>query len=161
MRAALASAPPERARARARHGPPPDRPAAPAPGVAAADPAARGRRRLCCRACGAVIARPEDAIAVGGAHSHHVFNPAGIVFHIGCFRDAPGVRAVGPRTGRFTWFRGYDWVVTACGTCARHLGWMYHAIADTAPATFQALVLDRLVETGGDDGGDDGDDAGG
>lgn len=86
------------------------------------------------------------------SHAHHVFNPAGIVFHIGCFAEAPGVRAVGARTGRFSWFPGYVWCPTACGHCARHLGWHYVAEITVSPATFHALILDRVTESDGSGG---------
>jgi hypothetical protein len=121
----------------------------PAAGPDPGDPAAARPPVLVCRACGAVVARPEDAIAVREAHAHHVFNPAGVVFHIGCFAQARGVRVAGPYTTAFTWFPGYAWAPTACGTCARHLGWAYRADAGATPRRFDALILERIGPGGG------------
>ncbi|WP_299435935.1 cereblon family protein [uncultured Rhodospira sp.] len=112
---------------------------------------ARRRVVLCCRACGAEVTTPAQAISVRDAHEHHVFNPAGVLFRIGCFAEAPGVRPVGPRSDQFTWFPGHTWTVTVCAACGRHLGWLFRPVSGSG--AFHALILDRLVETGGEDEG--------
>ncbi|MBB4264546.1 cereblon family protein [Roseospira visakhapatnamensis] len=108
-----------------------------------------------CRACGAPITRRAWAIRVRDAHEHTVFNPAGLVFRIGCFVEAPGVRPFGPRSTAFSWFPGHAWMVSACAGCGCHLGWLFLAEpsapgAPARPPVFHGLVLDRLVEGAGD-----------
>jgi len=43
------------------------------------------------------------------------------------------------------------WTVTVCAACGRHLGWLFRAAGGSG--AFHALILDRLVETGGEDEG--------
>jgi hypothetical protein len=100
----------------------------------AADPYIR------CRECLHGIARPEDRIEVGDAHSHTFANPAGIVFTIGCFTRAGGCLAAGPSSGEFTWFAGHRWRIGLCRRCACHLGWHF----SRGDGGFWGLILDRL-----------------
>ncbi len=67
---------------------------------------------------------------------------SGIVFHIGCFGDAPGCRTTGVPTSEFTWFGGFAWSLALCGNCNAHLGWRYQG----AQVSFFGLILDRLAE---------------
>jgi len=164
MDAACRSGPvlPVEARQRPRRPDRPDRPGGPsgeaAPGAgsgaeSANDPDAVIR----CRACGEPVTRRTWAISVRGGHEHTVFNPAGLVFHIGCFREAPGIHPFGPRSTEFSWFPGHAWTVGACAGCGRHLGWLFLVVpgegpdAEDAPPVFHGLILDRLME--GPDGG--------
>lgn len=96
---------------------------------------------IVCRACGFTICRPDDAIPMAGAHRHTFANPHGIVFEIGCFRNAPGCAGVGPATDDFTWFAGYRWRIAICAACHEHLGWRFEGDSDS----FHGLILDRLV----------------
>jgi len=96
---------------------------------------------ICCLACGAVITVKEQKIQVGGAHSHTFFNPLGIVFEVGCFRQAPGCRAVGGPSAEFSWFPGYLWRVVLCHRCRIHLGWMFATDGDV----FFGLILKNLL----------------
>lgn len=80
-----------------------------------------------CAQCGAEVTRARWEQAVEGGHEHTVFNPAGQVFRIVCFQEAPGVQAVGPASRHFTWFRGFVWRIGVCRACAAHLGWRYEA----------------------------------
>ena len=100
---------------------------------------------LLCRQCLAFIARPEDRIAVDGAHHHTFANPHGIVFEIGCFQQAPGCAAAGAPTDEFTWFAGHRWQVAVCGACLTHLGWRFTGI--NTGGGFFGLILDQLVES--------------
>lgn len=93
-----------------------------------------------CRACRHAVTRSAERIAKGSAHRHTFANPSGIVFEIGCFRDAPGCEAVGAPSTEFTWFAGYAWQIGVCAACRIHLGWRFSA-ADR----FFGLILDRLI----------------
>lgn len=50
-----------------------------------------------------------DGGVANGAHGHVVFNPAGRLFRVACFHDAPGIQTVGEASGEFSWFKGYAW----------------------------------------------------
>ena len=43
-----------------------------------------------CRLCGHRVTSDDQRISVNGSHTHTFFNPAGILFEVGCFRLAPG-----------------------------------------------------------------------
>ncbi len=96
---------------------------------------------IVCRACGFAVCHPDDAITVSGAHRHTFANPHGIVFEIGCFRNAPGCTRVGEASDDFTWFAGYRWRIAICAGCHRHLGWRFEGTGDS----FHGLILDRLA----------------
>lgn len=99
---------------------------------------------LLCRQCMALITAASERIAVAGAHQHTFANPHGIVFEIGCFRNAWGCGTLGSPTNEFTWFAGYFWQVAVCASCLTHIGWLF-----TSPDTagFYGLILDRLMES--------------
>lgn len=99
--------------------------------------------RILCRDCLYPITRPAERISVQGQHHHTFANPHGIVFEIGCFRNAPGCGYVGAATDEFTWFAGYRWRVCVCAACLTHLGWLFEAASGEA---FHGLILDRLIE---------------
>lgn len=101
-------------------------------------------RQLLCRQCLAAITRPEERIAVDGAHQHTFANPHGIVFEIDCFRNAWGCGAIGSPTDEFTWFSGYFWQVAICATCMTHVGWRFTSVH---ASPFYGLIHDRLVES--------------
>jgi len=96
-----------------------------------------------CAGCGRLITRSGWRLAMNGGHEHVVFNPAGLIFRILCFRQAPGVVAEGAASGEFTWFKGWDWRVARCGGCAAHLGWRYEGPSD--PAIFFGLIQSMLT----------------
>ncbi|MDK9707271.1 MAG: cereblon family protein [Desulforhopalus sp.] len=95
-----------------------------------------------CRACGAVVTGRDQKILVNGCHAHTFFNPAGIIFELGCFQKAPGCLAVGPSSGEFTWFAGHVWRVTLCRRCQAHLGWLFLS----GDNSFFGLILSKLQE---------------
>lgn len=97
---------------------------------------------ILCRACGMAVTTRKEKIAVGGSHAHTFFNPAGIVFELGCFRRAPGCRNAGELTSEFTWFAGYLWRFALCSSCRAHLGWFFQGGDDT----FYGLILPHLQE---------------
>lgn len=97
-----------------------------------------------CGHCGQRVTTTDQRTDQAGAHEHRFENPARIVFRIGCFRRAPGCRAVGEATLAWTWFPGHAWSVALCTRCGAHLGWSY-APGATGDA-FHGLILDRLSE---------------
>jgi hypothetical protein len=72
---------------------------------------------------------------------HTFFNPAGIVYEIGCFRNAPGCMTYGPPSLEFAWFSGYSWQVVCCRSCQEHLGWIFYADDE-----FFGLIINKLRE---------------
>ncbi|PIE70974.1 MAG: hypothetical protein CSA22_04380 [Deltaproteobacteria bacterium] len=100
-----------------------------------ADPAVR------CRACQQTLTRPDWAIRLNDAHLHVFANPAGVLFEIVCFSEAPGCRVLGLPSGEFTWFPGYAWQITLCRTCGTHIGWHFSGTG----APFDALITDRIT----------------
>lgn len=101
--------------------------------------------RLLCANCGCVITSPSQRISVDGSHHHTFTNPVGLVFEIGCFRDAPGCRQAGSATGDWTWFDGFIWRIAVCRQCQSHLGWSYQSNDSEG---FFGLIVDRLVSPG-------------
>jgi len=97
-----------------------------------------------CRQCNLVITDSAEIIEVAGGHQHTFVNPEGIVFEIGCFRNAPGCGYVGPAREEFTWFKGFKWRVGVCRRCLTHIGWLYIA---RDKESFHGLILDRLVRS--------------
>ncbi|MFH0781668.1 MAG: cereblon family protein [Pseudomonadota bacterium] len=97
---------------------------------------------ICCLACGGVVTWKDQKIQVSGSHSHTFFNPAGIVYELGCFQQAPGCLVVGPPSAEFTWFPGHLWRLALCRRCRTHLGWLFAM----AGATFYGLILSKLRE---------------
>ena len=105
-------------------------------------------RGIVCATCAASITSPDHRIAVRGAHEHRFMNPAGFLFHIGCFAHAIGCTIVGPDSLEYPWFAGFAWRFAMCGSCSQHLGWHFrkpHEEND-GDAGFFGLVLDRLVQ---------------
>jgi len=105
-------------------------------------------RRILCAACRRPITSEAQRIRVRGRHEQRCVNPAGILFHIGCFRRAPGCRILGTLTHEFTWFPGFAWNYAVCAGCGVLLGWHYQG---KGQAAFFGLILNRLAleEEGG------------
>lgn len=98
---------------------------------------------LRCRTCGLPVASMNDRVEVAGKHGHALFNPAGILFEVGCFTRAPGCRYEGEFTFEFTWFPGYAWRFAMCRRCDAHLGWEYRG----ASGRFIGLIMTELRES--------------
>jgi hypothetical protein len=79
-------------------------------------------------------------IELGGAHEHRKTKPAGVTFHIGCFRHAPGAKGWGGAFAEHSWFAGHIWRIALCAGCNSHLGWGFEAGGER----FYGLILDRL-----------------
>ncbi|MBB5347342.1 hypothetical protein JWG42_11400 [Desulfoprunum benzoelyticum] len=93
-----------------------------------------------CRVCAHRITGDTDRIAVNGSHTHTFFNPAGLLFELGCFRRAPGCLVSGEASDQFTWFAGYLWRPAFCAYCAAHLGWRF----EKEGHAFFSLILANL-----------------
>ncbi len=98
---------------------------------------------LRCRTCGLPVASMNDRVEVAGKHGHALFNPAGILFEVGCFTRAPGCRYEGEFTFEFTWFAGYAWRFAMCRRCDAHLGWEYRGPS----GGFVGLIMTELRES--------------
>jgi hypothetical protein len=109
----------------------------------------REERYFCAR-CHRLITDGRERLSMNGAHEHTVFNPAGLIFEILCFAEAPGVTAVGEPSGEFTWFKNYVWRLALCLGCERHLGWQFSGAG--TPAVFHGLIANRLTRE--EDGGE-------
>jgi hypothetical protein len=99
-------------------------------------------RGIRCGACGFLITSRKEQCSRDGKHLHTFFNPAGIVYEIGCFSNAPGCLVYGPHSREFAWFAGYSWQICYCNECVEHLGW-YFTTGDNA---FFGLIVNRLQE---------------
>lgn len=99
-------------------------------------------KAIICRACGNVVTKPEEQIEIEGKSVHKFVNPAGIIYRIGCFRNARGCAVLGEPTREFTWFPGYSWSFAVCSNCLAHLGWRY----TSGDSGFFGLVLDNISE---------------
>jgi hypothetical protein len=93
-----------------------------------------------CAACGRSMTRGRWRIAPRDAHEHTVFNPAGQLFTILCFKEAPGAGTQGQSSSDFTWFPSYRWCVAASRGCAVHIGWRFEGTG-----VFFALIKPRLT----------------
>ncbi len=112
-------------------------------GTAAADTGEdREPTGLYCRACGLRITGEDQRIAVNGSHTHTFFNPAGRVFEVGCFSQAPGCLVSAESSLHFTWFAGYAWRPASCSGCGVHLGWRF----EKGETEFFSLILPSLTD---------------
>ncbi len=100
------------------------------------------RRIFLCTACGNPITTDIARISVGGSHLHVFTNPAGFVFRVALFSEAPGCVHAGIPTREHTWFSGFAWSYALCAQCGSHLGWIY----SSGNGSFFGLIADRLVE---------------
>jgi hypothetical protein len=103
----------------------------------------RSERAIVCAACSASITSATHRITSHGSHEHRFMNPAGLLFHIGCFDQAIGCMIVGPASLEYAWFPGFAWRLALCGQCGVQLGWHFR---NDAREGFFGLILDRLRE---------------
>ena len=93
-----------------------------------------------CGNCLAAITTTSDESVRNGRHRHALFNPAGVLFEIGCFAKAPGCALYGEATDEFSWFAGFMWRYALCANCHTHLGWFY----EKSDSSFFGLILPEL-----------------
>ena len=94
-----------------------------------------------CRDCGHPITVVRAVLDVDGSCDHTFFNPAGIVFEVLCFSQAPGCTVQGPSSRQFSWFAGFSWRLAFCGGCFGHVGWLY----ESPDSAFFGLIRNRLA----------------
>ncbi len=100
----------------------------------------RAVEAIYCKVCGRTVTDRNQKIAVNDSHTHTFFNPAGIVFELGCFSKAPGCHRVGELTSQFTWFAGHVWCYALCLGCNNHLGWFF----EMGDRSFYGLILANI-----------------
>lgn len=100
-------------------------------------------KHILCRRCGYLITLTSARMTVHGSHEHSFANPHGLVFRIGCFSTAGGCAYADSLSNEFTWFKGYWWRISVCGSCLVHLGWLF--VSDSG-SSFNGLILDALIE---------------
>ncbi|PID41245.1 MAG: hypothetical protein CR981_04020 [Proteobacteria bacterium] len=98
---------------------------------------------LFCGYCATLITRQNQRFSQEGRHLHTFFNPAGIIYEIGCFHKAPGCLVQGPASSEFCWFKGYCWQLGVCITCLEHIGWYFSG----ENRSFFGLIVNRLKES--------------
>ena len=97
-----------------------------------------------CAQCSNVITSVAEKISVAGNHAHHLTNPHGFEFNVGCFQQALGCDISGQPEAADSWFMGYVWRYASCAQCHIHLGWYFtQSSGDNA---FYGLILDNLQE---------------
>lgn len=89
------------------------------------------------------MTRTRWAYSPDGGHERLCANPAGHMFKVVSFLEAPGAADVGPPTDEHSWFKGYAWNFAQCRGCADHIGWRY--TSDMDPPLFWGLIKDRLT----------------
>ena len=107
------------------------------------EPSRAEDQAILCRACGAEVTSHGAVMDMRGGHNHTFVNPHGYVFEIGCFSSAPGCVDYGAPTAEHTWFPGFSWCFSLCGSCSAHLGWRF---SSGSGQVFWGLVLNRLKE---------------
>jgi hypothetical protein len=99
---------------------------------------------LLCKSCNHKITTLKEKININGFHNHTFANPNGIIFEIGCYKNAPGCNYSGHFTNEFSWFKTYSWKVSICASCLAHLGWLF---LSPNKDFFYGLIVDRLIES--------------
>lgn len=96
--------------------------------------------KLVCEVCRYFITTTASRIELFGGHVHNRINPAGFVFRLGLFADAPGVVSVTEPSREFAWFSRHAWQIVVCRGCLEHLGWEF-----SGKKRFFALLPEKLV----------------
>ena len=96
---------------------------------------------ILCSECRNLVTMPDFRIIVNDSHTHVFANPSGLVFEIGCFKEAGGVICSPDSSSEFSWFPGCRWRIAVCRLCAQHLGWYFFSDS----LCFHGLILDKLI----------------
>lgn len=102
----------------------------------------RSEREFRCKHCNSKITLDSEQIQVAGGFQHTFLNPAGNIFHIGCFQKANGCVVIGIPSTEWSWFESYSWQIALCGDCLNHLGWFFNS---GNQSSFFGLIIDTLV----------------
>ena len=97
---------------------------------------------ILCLQCENKISRPIYRMSHQGSFDHTFLNPAGDLFHIGCFEQANGCVVLGVPSSEWAWFHGCQWQVAVCGQCLTHLGGFFQSEKESP---FFGLILDALI----------------
>jgi len=95
-----------------------------------------------CAACSTVITQDRHRVERNEVHEHTVFNPAGKIFTIQCFKEAQNIAVTQDASSEFSWFRGYEWRICGCAQCQTHLGWRFEG-----PDIFYAFIKSALSDS--------------
>ncbi|MCG2634962.1 MAG: cereblon family protein [Gammaproteobacteria bacterium] len=99
------------------------------------------RSRLVCVVCSHSITSTAAVTERQGSHQHHLTNPHGLSFLLGCFSDAPGCTETGQPVAADNWFARHVWRIALCGRCHTHLGWVFYGPDSNR---FFGLILNRI-----------------
>ncbi len=100
-------------------------------------------KAILCKNCHGAVTSQSSVIEVNGKHQHSFFNPAGLIYEIGCFSDAGGCITYGDFSYDFSWFPGYARNYALCKSCLLHLGWYFHT---ENKKNFFGLIKKYLIE---------------
>jgi len=99
------------------------------------------KKEILCSFCNHPVTDFDMQISVNHSHQHIFANPHGLVFEIGCYKNAKGCKTVSSFSTEFTWFPGYAWKIAVCNSCSSHLGWRFIS----SDHSFYGLILEKLV----------------
>lgn len=105
--------------------------------------------RIQCKSCRNVIARRSDMLVMSsdGPLGAYV-NPHGDVHEIMTFLKANGLALIGSPVTEYSWFPGYAWTITTCGTCDTHLGWLFSTRNDKLkPKSFWGIRSSQVADS--------------
>ena len=95
---------------------------------------------ILCLLCNNLITNQNNQIIINQSHKHVFANPHGIVFEIGCFKEAFGCTTLHESSNEFSWFSGFRWQIAVCRSCSNHLGWYFTKSSNF----FFGLILEKL-----------------
>ena len=99
------------------------------------------RKWVRCSTCNYKITLLSDKIHINSADVHIFKNPAGIIYRVICFSQAPGSVNITEYTFENSWFSGYSWSISLCRLCNNHLGWHYSSGSEE----FYGLIAERIL----------------
>ena len=93
-----------------------------------------------CIYCNNLITNHHNQIMINKSYKHIFANPHGIVFEIGCFKEAVGCTVYQESSNEFSWFSSYRWSIALCNKCSSHLGWLFSSNSNS----FFGLIIEKL-----------------
>ncbi|MCD4743819.1 MAG: hypothetical protein K8R67_15255 [Desulfobacteraceae bacterium] len=95
---------------------------------------------ILCLYCKNLITNHYTQIKINDSHKHVFANPHGIVFEIGCYKEAVGCMVYKGASKEFSWFLSYNWRIAVCNHCSSHLGWLFTSDSNS----FFGLIIEKL-----------------